>query len=129
MLTSGALGLVAASGVGDLWWAAQYSAAAWLPSQAAATGALQLSWEAPGLAEAWLFEGLVLAAVSVPRQWRWAVLCLTEEQKLLVQPHSQMRLHLAVLEQACWLLAGMQPLPVVLSLLLRLGWEVDWESD
>ena len=42
MPTSGVLGPVAASGVGDWRWAAQYSAAAWLLSQAAVTVALQL---------------------------------------------------------------------------------------
>ena len=107
LLTSGALGLVAASGVGDLRWAAQYSAVAWLLSQAAVAAALQLSWKASGLAEAWLFETLVLAAVSAPRNLRWTVLSLAEEMKLLAQPHSQMGLHLAMMEQACWLLAGM----------------------
>ena len=81
------------------------------------------------MAEAWLLD-LVLAAVSAPSYLRssclrWAARCLAEELKLLVQPHSQMGLHLTVMEQACWFLAGMQPLPV----LLKLGWEVDWESD
>ena len=101
MPTSGALGLVAASGAGDLRWAAQYSAVAWLLLQAAVTVALQSSWKASCLAEAWLFEGWVLAAVSVPENSRWAALCLAEELKLLVQRHSQMGLHLAVMEQAC----------------------------
>lgn len=113
MPTSGALGLVAASGAGDLRWAAQYSAVAWLWVQAAATVALQLRWKAPCLAEVWLFEGLVQAAVSAQGGSRWAALYLAEELKSLAQPRSQVGLQLAVMKQACWLLAGMQPRPVV----------------